>query len=281
MIYFVTTFNQKIYDISGKYLLKTFDFYVNDPNLKLIIVNENTDLSKISNKHIIYDIFENNFFNDWLKKYKKFIPEKYGGTNKEELSYWNNRFSLWARKVFALQLVKNKIHNPELIIFLDSDILIKKTINYKYLIKKFPNNIDLYYTYGKKRKASTFVSVESSFLVFTPPFVLVDEWINIFNIFYNYPRWDDGYLLEMVINKTKYLTKDIGSANNIPLRNTDMGKFFKHNKGVNATYLFDNTKFIKKVKKFIYQKSFYTKFFFVKYKKKITKNLIILAILAS
>lgn len=241
-IIYLTSFNQKLYDLSGCYLIDSFKKYL--PNEKLVICYENTKFQKTHNeKNLLkYNLSNNSYLNHWLEKNQDIIPEKFGGINKKKMSYWNNRSSLWFRKVASINYVyKNLGYKYDLIVWLDCDLKIKNK-NLSSLIRDNIKDNDVLYLYGKKRLENKNLSIETGFLVFKknkddykPIKYFVNEYNNK-NKLRKYKRWDDGYIFEMVLKnnndiKGLDLVKNSFDYNN-PINDTIFSKTLIHNKGL-------------------------------------------------
>ena len=255
MIYIVTTFDQKFYNKSGKKLLESYSkFMENHKKIKFLVYLENVyDPENYNRNDIIFkSIFDDDLLTNWLNENKNLIPKKLGGNYEKKLPIYNHRTSLFFRKIIALQLTLINFKDAEYIIWFDSDLEINKTIDYDFFKNNFnQENIELYYLYGQYRRNYNKnhhnphykLGVESGLLVSKKPFNILNEWINIYyKGFTNYKRWDDGWLLCKILEKTKYNSLDIGSDNDNPLEESKYKDYFLHKKGSHQTTFFSNKK---------------------------------------
>ena len=255
MIYIVTTFDQKFYNKSGKKLLESYSKFVEKNNkIKLIVYLENVyDPDNFNRDDIIFkSIFDDDLLNNWIDKNINIIPTEFGGNCIKHLPIYNHRTSLFFRKIISLQLTLNEFKDAEYIVWFDSDLEIKKSINYKFFINNFnQDNIELYYLYGEYRRnfnknhhnSHYKLGVESGLLIFKKPYNILNEWIDIYNKgFLNYKRWDDGWLLGKILEKTKYKSLDIGANVDNPLEKSKYKDYFIHKKGSHQMTFFTDTK---------------------------------------
>lgn len=254
-IIFVTSFNQEIYNISGKNLLDSF--IKNMKNNILCVCHENVIFESwhynISNL-VMFNLSKYNYLINWLKENKDIIPIELGGDNKSIMNYWNYRSSLWFRKIASLKYAFSKYrNNSRYIVWLDSDVTVKKNIP-ESLISKIICEYDVSYVYGKKREQCPKFSVETGFLIFSNKndFKALRLWFREFKNkkYRKYKRFDDGYVFEMMIKnkKNEIKSKDLveykrfsflnnRSKINKPLKHTEFHKYLKHKKGVNKKLL--------------------------------------------
>ena len=97
MIIFVTTFTKKIFDVSGKKLLQSYEKFVEyDKDIKLNVYTEGFTLpNNFRNDINVYKIEDSNYLEKWLSKNKDIIPEKYGGQCTKKMEYFKHRSSLF------------------------------------------------------------------------------------------------------------------------------------------------------------------------------------------
>ena len=71
-ILYVTTFNQRLYDLTGKNLISTFlEMTSVDDNLEkvdLFVCHEEMEFHSDSDRILTFDINESSYFTNWIKK---------------------------------------------------------------------------------------------------------------------------------------------------------------------------------------------------------------------
>lgn len=221
---FVTSFNKSLYYATGKKLLATYTKYkIPSP---LLITYEDDIYNKLPHKPNFkhYNLDKDNILQNWLQHFKFIIPQEYGGTalpcgcklNKSKVNYnwndhqfgcphseWNRRASKWFRKIVALNYALTL--NPHKIIFLDSDVYFTNHLPEKVVNHIFGEN-GLIYHYGPYR-SRTKTGIESGVIGFAREgggFRFLEKVINCFTSgeFIQYPRWDDGYIFKIMLEKT-------------------------------------------------------------------------------
>lgn len=240
-IIYVTSFNEEIYKMSGYKLINSF-IKNNKFNEKLIVCYENFNFKNNDPNIIGYDLNNYLYFKKWLLENKKNIPEKYDGTankinNKKVFNKWNIRFSKWYRKVVSLKYVKENFES-NIIVWLDADCIL--TSNIRNIINKEIENNHLVYFLGARRKKLN-CGIESGLLIFNKineSFFYLDKLIKKYeNYEYEkFDRWDDGYILKIIVFKYKdlYKVKDIAKNTEVNVMNfsNPFHKKLIHKKGV-------------------------------------------------
>lgn len=221
MIIYFTTCNQKLYDVSCKYLIASFILHCKH-NEKLYIFHENVNI-EITNTNVIYiDVSDNELYTTWFTKYKDIIPSKYGGTANIEsdsrLTYgkavkWNQKTCLWFWKIVSLhEILKYISETTHFLVFLDADTEFKSTFDESFYENILQSKCSIGYHLGKFRRAvdhKMCAGIESGILVFkndinSKNFIndLVDTYLS--GNFLNYVRWDDGYVIRKLIETEKH-----------------------------------------------------------------------------
>jgi hypothetical protein len=223
-ILYVTSFAEDMYNASGKKLLNSF--ISTKQTGDLLVCYENFNFISEYDNIISYNIGEYGFLLKWLEKFKDIIPEYQGGcaTNiscPEAFTPPNRRAARWFRKVAALHYAVNIIARPDnkydTIIWIDSDCFFNKLITNRLYQQSF-NKTGVFYHLGFQRNKKE-KGVESGFIGFNKEYYGFDFLDSLFKIymtgrFKKYPRWDDGYIIKMVINIqpkiiVKYKNSDI------------------------------------------------------------------------
>ena len=249
MFYFVTSFNKRIFEISGSKLLDSYiKNVIENKKIQFHIYTEGIIDIKINRKDIFFHKLEDsNYLKKWIEKNKKIIPIEYNGICEKKQPYYNYRASLFFRKIVSLYELYNSKIDHEKIIWLDADIIISSKINYEFINNYFKNNFELYYLQGSYRRnynkhlknPHNKKGIESCFIVFNRNFNILNEWINFYETdFLKYNRWDDGWILKIVLENTEYKSLDIGGASDNPLTKSELSEIFIHNKGIHDKIIY-------------------------------------------
>lgn len=233
-VLYVTTFNKRLFDMTGKRLVESY--LKNTKDSDLLICYEDMDKSLIpeSDRIILYDVAQSEYFNKWINDNLDNIPEFYGGNAKdddprfildrEKGQYWARfRASRYFRKIVALntalqnELTKDKY---DLIFLIDSDCIIKKNIDGAKIEELFKNDITMFYYWGKYRKKinrgpeSGFTGYMKKNKGFEFAKVICDCFSS--GKFLDYEYWDDGFVIGKLIeeNINNYKFKDLVEGTN-------------------------------------------------------------------
>jgi hypothetical protein len=238
----VTSLNQSIFDSSHQHVvesvqkhIKDFDFYVCNENSFL---KEDLHIEGAKNLDIFKEIpdlqqfLETSPFKDCHKIGTKDVY-KYKYNTQEYLSsnhYWNRNSIFWFRKVCSLYAC-SKICNSDFLIWLDSDILVKKNLN-----KNFFNYLSSYDVCSILRKNFTsWMFTDTGVICFNMK-KLGKEFINAFyNIYkslnaFNQYRWDDSYIFDTIVELNRDKLSCSG-LNRIFGSSFDYEEYFFHDKG--------------------------------------------------
>jgi len=242
-ILFCSTFNQKLYECSGKQLVETFTKFV---PWGTIFISHEDDIRLPQQNIISYNLHTDKFLQSWLKNNSDIIPQKFGGEaditgemfTQTKQHGFRRRASMWFRKIANLnQCLKYAIkNNYSYIVGLDCDVVFKKTLPLDLLINLIENN-DLLGYYGPKRK-SIDRGLECGLVMFNLKKKGREFLECIFELyqsgnFKNYLRWDDSYLFAKTIEQKGFRFKDL-AVHPTDSRAMDYGplvKYLIHNKG--------------------------------------------------
>ena len=245
---FVTSSTKKMYDFSGKKMLKSF--IKHQKNNKLIYCTENFKLDIKHDNIIEYDIMNHDFLLKWLKKFEHIIPKQFGGKydhtkdkhcRKKGLipvktKDWNYKASLWFRKVASLHYAVTNFNNYKYIIWIDCDCVLQNEIDEQFLKYLF-NNTNMFYFLGKKRK-SIDLGVESGFIGWNNSnnYLFLKKLFDFYmsGKFIKVKRWDDGYIIRHLLATNNIKTNDVAvKSHEINVMNTKkIKKIIIHNKGI-------------------------------------------------
>jgi hypothetical protein len=187
-----------------------------------------------------------------IKKLEKNLNEKNKNKIKKYINnilkkqpYFQIKASLFFRKIASLNYAINEYKKKyNIIIWIDCDVFIKKTLNFDFINNIFKNKY-CFYLLGKFRYDNLFRAIESCFLGFKGEtgYSICNKVINIYKNgnFYNLFRWDDGFIFGTILiknNKTIDLCNNDGNIKNNNKINSEVIRFspFKnylcHNKGI-------------------------------------------------
>lgn len=223
---YVTTFNKKLYNLSGKNLIKTF--LEKTKFGKMLVCYEDMEFESDSDRILSYNINQSNYFNKWLKDNENNIPELYGGKaknkdprfleDKKKGQHWARfRASKYFRKIVALNYFLEKYQNEyDFVILIDSDCILKKNIDENLINNVFKDNSSMIYFWGRYRRKKINRGPETGFTVYSK----INNGYKFAKIicdcfgsgdFLRYEYWDDGYVIGRLIceNKNKFKFKDL------------------------------------------------------------------------
>lgn len=221
MIIYFTTCNQKLYDVSCKALINSF-ILTCETHDKLYVFHENVNIDVTCSKVIYVNVANCKFYNDWFTKFKDHIPQKFGGNvntiEDSRMMYghavkWNQKACLWFWKIVSMHNILEYITSEvSHFVFLDADTFFQSALTSEFFEKLLPIDCSVGYHLGKFRRNIEHrrcAGVESGILVFrnsTDSFQFINDLIEIFTSgsFLNYVRWDDGYILRMLIEQEKH-----------------------------------------------------------------------------
>jgi hypothetical protein len=220
---YVTSFNKKLFDATGKAMIQSFLSSKIEGDL---LVTHEDDIAKEIPKADTISLLkleDYEFLNHWLRENKDIIPTEYGGEMegcgckdippnkhyyKDHIKRcpnlgFNRRASLWFRKIAAMHkaLSVSKDKGYERIVFIDSDVVFKKTITDEFLDKIF-KSAGFFFHLGIHRKRIG-TGIESGFIGFSKNnqgFDFLQIVINSFitGDYRKYDRWDDGYVFRKI-----------------------------------------------------------------------------------
>jgi hypothetical protein len=225
-ILYVTTFNKRLYNITGKNLIESF--LNNNIDAKLLVCYENMDFDHESNKILKYDITNDEYLKKWLENNKYNIPKYYDGLaedndprfiedKKKGQSWARFRASGYFRKIVALNYALNNYSDQNDIIFtIDSDCIFKKYIDKNIINKLFENETSMIYYWGEYRRKRINRGPESGFIGYSKnnkgyEFAKIICECFISQDFLTYEYWDDGYVIGKLIleNENNFNLKDL------------------------------------------------------------------------
>ena len=213
---YVTTFNEKFFNASGKAMLDSF--FKNKIDDDILVCYEGFEFQEKYNylKHkniLLCNLGNDSFLKDWLSENKNNIPPDLGGSadpkkNPTAFLRHNLRAAGWFRKIASLRIAIQKYKkNYKSIIMIDSDCKILLKIDDKIIEKAFLN-YSVFYHWGDERKAKG-QGPETGLVGFKMDhdgLFVAEKWINYFENkkFTRFARWDDGGVFGYVLEDIEF-----------------------------------------------------------------------------
>jgi hypothetical protein len=205
---YVTSFDQKMYEMSGKLLIDTFTKL--NPKYYLAICYEGMEFNTDNPQLLPYNMDESKFMNDWLKTNENDIPAEYGGKatkeNNPELfaNYFNRAASKWFRKIVAIDYgIKKYGQYFKYVVWLDADCYARAHLPESLVDAMFSKHDFMFHLSSKR--ISMDLGIESSILGFrnNMGYKFMDIVSDKFKdgSFKQYKRWDDGWVFREVVDE--------------------------------------------------------------------------------
>jgi len=246
---FITSFNKKLYDKTGKKMVESF--FKNNPESKLLVCYEEFQYSehdKYSNL-IKYDLGESVFLNNWLKDNLDVIPKKFGGMIPDKkLNVWNFRASKWFRKIASFQIALSLYGDQyDSLVWIDCDSVIQNQFPTSLISDIFSdgNNqdmVDVFYHFGEERRKIN-TGFESGVIGFRNGngYKVLEKVFECYvsKYYQNILRWDDGYIFRVIIEtlESKKLIKTVDLIDNKHILHQSDKKRDAINKGIFSNYI--------------------------------------------
>lgn len=257
-VLFVTSFNQQLFDASGKVMCQSF---LDSKSIgRLMVVSEGMAGDDIPTDDLItvQPIENMSALKRWEDRNRDIIPKDLGGSavcrcrgnpppqSKRHMpkcpNKWFNRYACkWFRKVVALNDAMS-ISKAEVIIWVDCDSVFKKAITDEVILEALRGKA-IGYMKSKDRPV-----IESGLLLFHRTrggLQLIESVFSRYmsGKFRDDERWDDGYQWQRVLELDPELrrisidmaTKASGHADVLP--HTIFGSYLEHNKGRHSRIL--------------------------------------------
>lgn len=241
-VLYVTTFNEKLYNMSGKNLIDSFTSKIK--NADMLVCYEDFEFLSDNEKIIKYNLKDDNYMNTWLETHKKIIPKCYGGEAEDDseifkdnnVDFWNgangqtwakHRASRYFRKIVALNYAMiNFSEKYDYIFVIDSDCIFKDSLHDHIVENLFENSTSMIYFWSRFREKIN-RGPETGFTGYSK----ANNGYNFAKIicecfssgkFLDYTYWDDGYVIGQIINEYKenkeFVLKDL--VGKIPSKTT-------------------------------------------------------------
>ena len=236
----ITTFNDKLYNFSGKGLLKSIQKHL--PNEKVIIYEELNDIKNageiILPEYELINIKSLNKLKEMLELQNDVIPPKFGGsaTKTYGCKFWNKRWFGWFMKVL---MAHDAICNKNLdgfVVFVDSDIRFMKNFN-DDILARLTNKKPISFFKGTR------AAIESGLVVVDAnheeSVKFYERYMNFFlsGDFKKLDRWDDGYVFRKIWEEHPEIpSKDVVGPHPLKpfshvVRYGMFAKYLEHDKG--------------------------------------------------
>tara|TARA_R100000008_G_scaffold85460_1_gene75456 strand:+ start:3391 stop:4167 length:777 start_codon:yes stop_codon:yes gene_type:complete len=237
---YVTSFNKKLYEATGKKMIESFVFNKTEGDLLITYEDGIDEEIPKHRKFIFYNLEQDEWLAQWLKENEDIIPTFLGGKFEGEYGKaqkFNNRASQWFRKIVALNKALDYKHEYDAIIFIDSDTIFTKKLPAENIDKIF-DGASMFYHLGSYRRESN-TGIESGIIGFNLKemgAVILGLVINKFRSgeFREYLRWDDGYVFRKVVEENPQIpTRDVANCHESNV--VEYGPFADyifHNKGI-------------------------------------------------
>jgi len=256
MITYVTSFSPRMYEASGRKLVKSF---INQKVEGRLLCTYDDTIDIIEDGNVEFQCLDQR--EDLLKFLEDnddVIPEKLGGSAKQcrcksggrkyakaiyanhvakcPYSGWNFRASQWFRKLVSMKMFR-VYEQDEILIWIDSDCIFQKRLLYRDVVNIF-QDADMFFNYGRFRK-NTIMSIETGLMGFrNDGFTILDRVYDkyITGAFRSQPRWDDSWMFtrEVESKNREYnvidLVPDEYNSSHV-VSSTPLGAFIKHDKG--------------------------------------------------
>src|SRR5688572_14849119 len=169
-ILYVTSFNEEIYQATGKNLVDSF--FKHKIETDIFVGYEGFDITKLNKWDLIYyNLDIDTYLQDIQQRFKHYIPEYLGGLSKScrckdpwnrrdqrhvkrcHFNWWNRNWIRWFRKLACFHQhlrYTNSNGDYNYFIWIDSDCVFKRTLPVSF-IDKLMENHSVAYMRGKVR----------------------------------------------------------------------------------------------------------------------------------
>jgi dTDP-glucose 4,6-dehydratase len=244
---FVTTFNQKLYEATGKRLLDSFGEFNVDGEIFIGGENLTSPIEETYDFAAVSDILSYKWFQDWCKNNADIIPVEYGGTavysytNGNKFDKYRRQAARWFRKVATLQQCITSVNPKGYVILLDCDCYFTKRLTTTQ-VKLIMKGKSIAHHTGTYRRNNG-MGVEAGVVCFDMSKPSANRFLqDVFECFEsgafrNYDRWDDSFIFSHFLQKNRYNDIDLVSKRHIVrsgghvICDGPFGKFIEHEKG--------------------------------------------------
>jgi len=223
---YITTFNRKLYDATGKNMINSFVNTMTEGNMLICYEDNETGLRRELKKQLgqeagvvklstgqnfyLFDITHDPTLRKWTEDNADIIPSEYGGRcetfgnlikNKYGTNF-NRQTARWFRKIITIIYATGKeVPQHELTVLLDCDTIFTQHLPYSIILSALGNNEVLIHLGEHKIRRD--MGVEAGFLVFKQnsmfPRLVIDCYMS--GDFKRFIRWDDGYVYKKILEE--------------------------------------------------------------------------------
>ena len=207
----LSTFNDKIYDLSGKDLLNSIE--ENMPDSEVWVYHEVSEdrLEEIKSKNLnieIVDIRKLDEHNTVLDRNKDIIDPDHGGIA-EGLGHWNWRwFGWWKKILMQYDAIVRKRHKGTNL-FLDADVRFTKPMPQSFIDETLEKPVGLFK--GNRASVEAGLIVVDGLSDFAVTFYNFTMELFLNQKFRRFPRWDDSFILAKSMERWPHITQDLAS----------------------------------------------------------------------
>jgi len=235
-ILYVTTFNRKLWDASGRAMVQSFfdtntwgdlmigwegDRSLYDEVSELINLMQVKYTQRTTQETFLVNVGASQLLKEWTETNKDIIPPEYGGEcttwGNECKEKWGTNFNRqaarWFRKFVVLDSAREHIEY-NMIVFVDCDTIFVKELP-DDLIEDALEDMDMFYHCGDNRRRRD-TGMESGFMGWkrddlTLTYHVLDAAIDMYmdGSYRDLKRWDDSYVLRHLCETGLYRTRDV------------------------------------------------------------------------
>ena len=253
MILYATSFNQRLYEATGRAFLEQFKRF--QPDNHLLVTTEDDCVSSRGNMSH-FSLRDYLPLCEWLKTNEDIIPVEMGGCFSCDCSYHDKfkqfgheghcpagglrrRASHWIKKFMTWKCADDRQHKQyyQHIVWIDCDTTIKKHIP-DSLIEDLMMDVSVGYHYGKMRKHVD-AGIETGVTCFNmgnAGHSVIQEMDYRFSdgTFRDYVRWDEAWMLTEVMKDMPGYGVDLtpNSKTTDPVHEGPFAEYIVHHKGI-------------------------------------------------
>lgn len=253
-ILYITSFNSKLYDLTGERLINTFKETKSEGDLFCYIEDFPNDIS--TDRIIVESMDKDPFYKKWFDANRDLIPKEQGGyaTLKNKPMAFrpeNIRTSQWTKKIATMNYaLKNMTADYDYFMWVDCDCFFTSKFDEEAL-KAALGDKSFCYHLGKDRERKG-LGVETGLLGFRNDKnskKVLDRWIRKYSGpgFRQYDKWNDAHMFHFILKENEKLArqgKDLvtnyestGRARSHVIIRGDLGDYFDHEKGLHKRNL--------------------------------------------
>lgn len=214
MALFVTSFNESIYRASARHMLSLWSKHAAADDQLLCFcegdwqsyANEAEADTDLPSNVRMQTLESDPWFREWIAANAHNIPVRYGGKGADHPSTWNTKASLWFRKAASWVRAYEMAAPDQIVVWLDTDVLILKALGPGYFDKALGEH-DIGYACSASRKRRT--GVETGVFALRKN-ARTDAFVNEYKATFDrsaaewglLERWDDGFVFKHVLQRS-------------------------------------------------------------------------------